>query len=471
MLRFGTRLGVAVSGGADSVFLLHILNELGLAAAILHVNHQLRGSESEADARFVETLATRYNLPLLLESAPVPEGNVEQEARRQRYSFFLRTLPEFHSVATGHTLDDQAETVAYRFLRGSGTAGLSGIRPVTDTRLVRPLLDLRREDIRAYLLANSIPWREDSSNANLDFDRNRLRHQVMPLLGNPEILANTADWAQAEEDYWQNEIGRLAADRIHFDKETAILRNKTVLELPLAVQRRLLRRAAELVKGNLRGIDFLHIEAVRALLSTAEGSGRVQIPGLDIMRSFDRLRFAKLGHDAKLARNYEVPVTVPGLTALNERGFILRLEPVTNGRVYNKQVNALDAELCAGPLLLRNWLPGDHLLPHGHNHPIKIKTLFQDFRVPLWERRGWPVIALPVGNSEAIVWTRQFGASAEFAAHPATKRGLIVSEEAVSEQVTESKRVFPASMQVKSAPNVNPKLDIPRLDSPGAEVL
>jgi tRNA(Ile)-lysidine synthase len=158
------KIGVAVSGGADSVFLLYALAQLDRVAAVLHVNHKLRGDESAADEDFVRNLAAQFDLPFLLQSESLAEGNIEQEARRVRYAFFAE---QPFPVATGHTLDDQAETVLYRFLRGAGTAGLSGIRPATDTGIVRPLLDLRRDDIRAWLREQGIPWREDRSTPTL----------------------------------------------------------------------------------------------------------------------------------------------------------------------------------------------------------------------------------------------------------------------------------------------------------------
>src|ERR1039458_7420367 len=147
------RIGVAVSGVADSVFLLHALRELGVAVSVLHVNHGLRGSESDRDEEFVRELALRSGLPAQVFRAPVMSGNIEQEARRTRYNFFARQIAAgiCDAVGTGHTLDDQAETVLFRFLRGAGTAGLSGIRPTTASVIIRPLLELRRDEIRRWL--------------------------------------------------------------------------------------------------------------------------------------------------------------------------------------------------------------------------------------------------------------------------------------------------------------------------------
>jgi tRNA(Ile)-lysidine synthase len=430
MLRNGNRLGVAVSGGADSVFLLHALHELGLAAGVLHVNHQLRGAESDADEAFVRAVAARFELPVAVAHIPAAPGNVEQEARRARYGFFRQQIAAgfCDAVATGHTLDDQAETVVSRFLRGAGTAGLSGIRPVSDNHAInRPLLGLRRHDIRAWLTERGIAWRDDSSNLDTGFERNRIRLDLLPQLSPalPEILASTAEWARGEEDYWNNEIDRLAPGLLGQRGETILISAKALLLHPVAVQRRLLRRAVETLRGGLRGIDFRHIEAIRALTASLEGSGRLQLPDLDIFRSFDWLRLGPIGLDSRHQRDFEVPLTVPGQVALPERGLFMDLKLTTGADVYNKQKNnVLDWSRCAGSLVLRNWRPGDSYRQPGKSGTEKIKSLFQEYRVPLWERRSWPVIA----SGETIVWTRRFGPAAEFAAGPGCGKLLLIRE-------------------------------------------
>src|SRR5579864_954304 len=225
MFQTGQRVGVAVSGGADSVCLLHVLVELGprwnLRLSVLHLNHQLRGEESREDARFVAELAARLGLPFYLGEADVGRiarksgDNLEQAARNERSRFFLDYLRSGAAdrIALGHTRSDQAETVLFRFLRGSGSAGLAGIRPVTTDGFVRPLLNVDRANIEQYLRERNITWREDSTNLSLDFARNRIRRELLPMLErewNPaiaETLAHTAEWAREEEAYWEAEIG------------------------------------------------------------------------------------------------------------------------------------------------------------------------------------------------------------------------------------------------------------------------
>ena len=435
MLRFGGRIGVAVSGGADSVFLLHALRDAGLAAVVLHVNHRLRGAESDRDEAFVRTLAAELGLPIEVATSPVPEGNIEQEARRARYAFFEACIASgaCDAVATGHTLDDQAETLVSRFLRGAGTAGLSGIRPVTDRGIVRPLLALRRDDIRASLASRNILWREDASNADTVFLRNRIRLDLMPQLvalnpGLPDVLASTAAWAQDEEAYWTSELARLESRLLTHNGEAVLLQVGLLNELPVAVQRRLLRRAVENVRGSLRAIDFRHIEGIRALSATREGSGRLQLPDLDVYRSFDWLRLAPLGLDSRFERDFEIPLEVPGSHSLPERRITIEMELVAAPGVYNNQMNVLDWSRCAGSLTLRNWRPGDSYRPAGRSgskdSPEKIKSLFQEFRVPLWERRTWPVIT----QGSSILWTRRFGPAAEVSAGPDSKQFLLIRD-------------------------------------------
>jgi tRNA(Ile)-lysidine synthase len=443
MLSRGQRLGIAVSGGADSVFLLHAVHSLSLAAAVLHINHNLRGVESDADEQFVRDLAASLHLPIHILNNHPDAGNLEQEARRHRYEFFTAQIAAgtCDAVATGHTLDDQAETVLYRFARGAGTTGLSGILPVTRAGTIRPLIELRRDDIRAWLTERKIPWREDTSNLKADFARNRIRLRHLPDLAaslNPaidETLASTAEWARGEEDYWTAEVDRLEPSYL-LQKEGAVLVSTGPFrELPTAVQRRLLRRAIDRAKGSLRSVDFHHVEAIRRMMGTREGSGRIQLPGLDVYRSFDWLRLAPLGYDERLPRDFEAALAVPGRTEVNERQLTIEMELVNGPGVYNDGVQALDWERCTGSLStqdwrLRNWRPGDQYQPLGQSGAQKIKTLFQDNRVPLWERRRWPVVS-GVGSAlhgGTILWSRKFGVASSFAAGPESRKILVIRE-------------------------------------------
>ena len=449
MFKTGQRIGVAVSGGADSVCLLHVLFELAprwnLHLSVLHLDHQLRAEESSQDARFVEELAGTMGLPFFLGRVDVAAAarkrgeNLEQVARNERRRFFREFLQSGSTdrIALGHTRSDQSETVLFRFLRGSGTAGLAGIRPVTEDGFVRPLLGIDRAAVEQFLRERNIAWREDSSNACLDFARNRIRRELLPMLArdwNPaiaETLAHTADWALEEERYWEQEIDRLAADHITVKPPAVFLHGDVLSQLPAAAARRLVRRALEMVKGDLRGIDYGHVAAVLQLASQKEGDGRLQAPEVDVYRSFEWLRLAPPGMDRLENRNFRLPVPVPGAVPLPGGSSAVLMEVIENKKVtetpdsrYNKLMDWLDWDRISGALEVRNWRPGDQYRPVGHTGEEKLKFLFQQARIPLWERRSWPVII----NGDEIIWSRRFGPAANLVATPESRLLLKIQE-------------------------------------------
>jgi tRNA(Ile)-lysidine synthase len=416
--------------------------------SVLHLDHGLRGEESRLDAEFVRGLADRLGLPLSLRETPVAQSpdNLEQAAREARLAFFRESIAggAAKRVATGHTRSDQAETVLFRFLRGSGTAGLAGIRPVTSEGIVRPLIEVERLEVREFLLERGIAWREDSTNRSLQFARNRIRHELLPQIArewNPaigETLANTADWALAEEAWWDAEIERLAARHFTPSDGAILLRADLLAGLPLAVARRLVRRAMELAKGDLRGIDFGHIRSVMDLAQSTEGHGRLQAPGLDIFRSFEWLRFGQPGAapfgTGLESRNYRLAVAVPGTVRVPGTNLAISLELidksglfVSSDWVYNSRMGCLDWQRLSGSLELRNWRPGDQYQPVGYSGREKIKSLFQQARIPLWERRHWPVLT----DGPSIVWARRFGPAAGLVAEQDAKVVLKIREDAV----------------------------------------
>jgi len=438
------RVGVAVSGGADSVFLLHSLHQLAprwnLHLSVVHIDHGIRGAASTEDAEFVRELAASFALPFHLRSVDVQaiHDNQEQAARRARHDFFaeLTACGTLDRIATGHTRTDQAETVLYRILRGSGTAGIAGILPVTGAGLVRPLLEIDGAEIEAWLRQRNIAWREDATNQDRSYARNRLRHEILPLLRaafNPrldETFAHMATVAQDEEKYWEAMLpaSAAAADHIQF------LRVSELAGAPPAVARRIIRRAIETVKGDLRQIDFTHIERILDMARSTEGHDRVQLPALDVFRSFDWIRLAPAGLDNGRQRDFSVPLKIPGSVELpgSPARITLQIQEKIESAVSNgTMMDELDWKcLSQGGVLpnleLRNWRPGDQYQPVGESKSQKVKFLFQLARIPLWERGKWPIITYN-GN---IVWSRRFGAAAEWAATPASRVVLRVEESA-----------------------------------------
>lgn len=405
MLPPGARVIAAVSGGADSVCLLHVLRELApdSLAGVAHFNHKWRAEASDEDERFVACLASEFALPFFRAEAcsAAVTGNLEQEARRARLAFFA-TLDS--TVALGHTRDDQAETVLFRFLRGSGLAGLAGIAPTAEG-IIRPLLDITRAEIEEFLRSRNIPWRDDATNLDPRFARNRIRHQLLPQLReeNPQIvdtLSKLADLAHEEENYWEAELDRIAAITAHgnaIELPAGLIFGSQ--PLPRAVTRRLVRRAIALAKGDLRRIDYHHIEAVLNLKRS------IRLPGLTVTRSFDWLRFAPPAANAPLA-----PLEIASPGVYPSPGGITQ---ICVEAAQSKACATLKSEACCIclPLVLRGWRSGDHYRPQGHSRDHKVQEMFQKARVPSWRRASWPILA----SRDGIVWSRQFGVAEEFA--------------------------------------------------------
>ena len=320
LLRPGLRLAVGLSGGADSVALARALaersRELGLVLHAAHLHHGLRGEEADGDLAFARTLAAQLGLPF--HEARVNAGatakenaeTIEEAARRLRYGWFRQLMAsgKVDAVATAHTRDDQAETVLAKFLRGAWTEGLSGIYPVIEFpegRILRPLLSTTRAEVEAYLGALGQGWREDSSNRHLTFTRNRIRHELLPLLEgwNPQLrehLAQMATLARDEEAWWQAELARLAPQFLLHGRpvrgggraagDGLALEVSRLAALPPALQRRLLRHAAEQLGA---AVDFPSTEAMRKLALTGHAGQKLQLAqGLRAERTARELRLA-----------------------------------------------------------------------------------------------------------------------------------------------------------------------------------
>ena len=412
--RAGDRVAVAVSGGADSVALLRVLIELrvhfGFVLAVAHFNHGLRGADSDGDEQFVSELAQRYDLPFFAGRGDVREHSlasklsIEHAARQLRYQWLIELAREhrFEAIATAHTCDDQAETVLMKFLRGAGTKGLAGIHPVLlrdGVRIVRPLLETSRGDVEGYLESIGQTWREDESNRDPRFARNRIRHELLPLLErdyNPnlrELLAEVAEVALAEEDYWQKRAEALL-DQWQQAPGTLLLRDKLshsdgFLAEPLAMQRRVLKT---LLERQALPTDFHHIEAVRRC-AFGETS-QLDLPGGWLAaRVNDCLEITpSASRPSAVVAGYECSLPIPGRCVIPVAHLTVQATVVSADLAVSEAPGALLRLDSVGPkLLIRNWLPGDRFRPSHTSSEEKLKRLFSERRIPAPERPLWPV--------------------------------------------------------------------------------
>lgn len=481
MILPGQRIAVACSGGPDSTALLLMLHELsdqlGCAVSVCHFNHCLRAEESEEDERFVRQLATRLQLPLHASRADVrskaegAKSNLENTARELRYAFFRSLIEEglVDRIAVGHTADDQAETVLQRLVRGAGLRGLAGIYPVINGQIIRPLIDVRRNAVLAYLNERKQPWREDSSNLDLRHTRNRIRHQLLPLLAdfNPQIvrtLAGTAETTRDEESFWAEYLPPILSQAAQIEGERISLNIELIRRMHPAVSRRVLRCAVGAVAAQKKtpeqlkspesripnaesrtpnpeeiwkeiaslpqtgAADFEHVEQLLHLMNNSQSGTWLPLPGGYVAkREFSHLIIERAAAP-KNFQGFEHHFQVPAQIEAPEIGstFSFEIMGMENAQAsYNENVaSLLDPGLGGTLLTLRNWRPGDTYKPAGHRTERKLKELFRSQRIPLTQRQGWPVLL----SNNRIVWARGLGAAHDFSPPPGSDRALLVIE-------------------------------------------
>jgi tRNA(Ile)-lysidine synthase len=475
MLAAGDRVGVAVSGGADSVALLRILlnirAELGVKLLVVHLDHCLRGAESDQDMQFVADLAKANKLEFFSERqdikaiAAANKWNLEDAARRIRYAFFERMVQEGHAerIAVAHTQDDQAETVLAHILRGTGLTGLGGIHPTVGS-IVRPLLAERRLDLREYLQKLGQPWREDATNLEESRMRARIRHRLLPLIErdfSPQAtthLATLSDLAREEEIFWR----ALVEDRFHAltQRQGDSLRiaipgllapldlssptgNENAQTL-LALTERLIRRLYQEAAGNRSGLAAEHVRQVIHLAAESSSGHRVELPGgVVVERVFADLIFSRRPRAERSRRHaetngvsaaYKYVVTLPASGAASvsvpelKRRFALKMIDWSSGRRDTKREStALDADRLRAPLVLRNWRPGDAYRAKGRRQVQKLKAMFLARRVPISDRASWPVLE----SAGQVAWAFDMPPADDFCASQATRVGVVIEEESI----------------------------------------
>ncbi len=430
MIQRGDRVGAAVSGGPDSMALLHALlryrGPAPFALTVLHLNHGLRGDQSDGDEAFVRAHASDLGLPFLSKKVAIGEirekrkGTLEELGREERYRFFEEAAGSegLQKIALGHHRDDQAETVLMNVLRGSGLRGLRGMEPVREGRYIRPLLETSRGEILAFLEKNGIPCRRDESNGDLRYRRNRVRHDLFPILEERynenvrETLARAAAVLREENDFLEEAARRAARSwRPGPGGERSISVDEIAAWHP-ALRRRVIRGLLEALVGAKRQVLSAHVEAVLGLVEGSRREGSLHFPrGVVATREGGLVRFGRKppggerGEDAAGTAekpSFRYPVTIPGLVEIPEAGRAIRFDPAPadHCRLSPRNVVFFDRDKTAPPLFVRGVERGDRIRPLGGPGSRKVRDILTDDKVPRAEREKVPLVVDALG----VLW-------------------------------------------------------------------
>ncbi|MEA3438043.1 MAG: tRNA lysidine(34) synthetase TilS [Thermodesulfobacteriota bacterium] len=434
---------VGVSGGPDSVALLNVLlkvaSELSFTLGVAHLNHGIRSIDSDQDAEFVASLAKKLELPFYIKKKDVlsykkhHKLSLEEAARRVRYEFFHQIAGEnkYNKIALGHQGNDNAELVLMYLFRGSGPVGISGIPPVRDNSnkygiIVRPFLGLTRHEIMDYLTAKKLEYVTDTSNEDTKILRNKVRSELIPLLKesyNPRIIETVNRFSsiiRSDEEWIEGIITPFYEDIILYSKEKEIaLSIPKLVRIHMSPKRRVIRRAIENIKGDLRRITFSHIVSIIKLLERVPAFGSLDLPGtITVIRKEDTLYISsgekvrpKIGsHSENIERPlFEYTIREPGLKpeslCIKETGFRLRFSVISAKKIAKiqsagQQVAFFDMNSLDFPLFVRNFRHGDRFTPFGMTGSQKLKKFFINNKISRTKRASCPVLL----SANKIIW-------------------------------------------------------------------
>jgi tRNA(Ile)-lysidine synthase len=428
MLQKGDRVVIGVSGGADSISLLHLLWSLRekyrLQLCAAHLNHGFRGEEADEDARFVESFSSQLGIPCYIRKVDVPQYRQERKvsaqlaAREVRYRFFQDIVREWgaNKLALAHNRDDQAETVLLRLIRGAGLDGLCGIPPVRPGEgfvIIRPLLAVSREMIEQYCVENDLNFRTDWSNFKTVYLRNKVRLELLPYLKKEfnsqidSLLAQTAEMLQDERNYLEQEAEKIFSELVEEVEPKKVKINLAGFKKqPVAIQRRLLRKAVIFLGGNPQDLSFNRMSELLHLIEKGRvGAIGTIKQGLVVCKGYEDFTLGE--EETKPKEFFSYPLNLPGTTILPE------LSLIVEGKLISKSQYLLEKSMVKGgweaffdweklslPLIIRNRRAGDRFNPLGMKGTKKLKKFFIDRKIPVQERDKIPLIV----SSDGIIW-------------------------------------------------------------------
>ncbi len=416
---------------------LHALSpDLRCTLCVAHLDHGLRPS-SAADARFVEKQAKSLSLPFAAErcdirgEAQARRQGIEETGRDVRRAFLARVANERGAsrIATGHTADDQAETILFRLARGAGWSGLCGMAPVAGP-VIRPLLYVTRAEVREFVRSRGLDWRDDESNADVAFARNRIRERVLPELAaiNPDVVRSVGRFAEVAVD--MHEIERFVAERLWSDicerEQVSSLRlaRERVVALPLGVQSIVLREAMRRARGDLRGIGYSHVVASRRLAGGAIDGGELLLPRLRILVTRTSIDFLAAARPP--SEPWQTPLPI-GSTTIAAAGLSFDVSIVTRDEApaapsRDPWEEMADADAVSFPLVARSRRDGDRFAPLGMGEDVRLKSFLINARVPAEARTRLALVC----DREKIVWVAGVRLSDHVKLRSSTRRVLLM---------------------------------------------
>ena len=428
----GSRLLVAVSGGQDSLALLHVLyslqQELSIDLVAAHLNHNLRGMESKLDSEFVSELASKLQIPCVLGSSDVQsikdnkKLSLEEAAREVRYEFLSNKLIEnaADAVAIGHTFTDQSETILFNALRGSGLKGISGMKEMSlmsthgvIVPIFRPFLNVTRDQTYEYCINNDLKPRHDSSNDLESFTRNRIRKQLIPALKEfnknvEESLVRLASNASEANDFIQSCAKEIYGQHVTFYKEKVVI-NNDVIELHPALRSGLIIQALEELNHGLKNIRQIHVREIVNLMLGSTGK-LINLPnGIEAYRVKDATILSFKKNKSAISIDGEYMMKIPGITDIPGWRINSSFENTIDSNFSNKDhtIVKVDKRLAGNPIWVRGWQNGDKMQPLGMEGTKKVQDIFVDHKIPKIQRRSMPVIC----SVKGIIWVAGCGIS------------------------------------------------------------